>query len=54
MENIQTINTEIKEGRVLLVALGRLSCIREYSSKTPNEIYTEMVNLATEVFEDES
>jgi hypothetical protein len=54
MESIRDIDTSIQEGKVLLVTLSRLSCMPGYSNKHPDEILSEMVVLAMEVFEDES
>ena len=54
MESIRDIDTSIQEGKVLLVTLSRLSCTPGYSNRHPDEILSEMVTLAAEVFEDES
>lgn len=50
METIREINTEIEEGQLLIVALGRLSCMPGYTDKSPDEVLHEVDKVAKEIF----
>jgi hypothetical protein len=54
MKSIRDIDITTKEGKLLIITLGKLCTCPGYISKTPDEVLVEMVELAKLAFKDEN
>ncbi len=51
MKHVNEINTETKEGKVLIATLAALSGEGEFTSQHPDEILREMAKRADKIFD---
>lgn len=49
MKNIQDINTDIEEGKLLIAALAKITT-ESQTDKTPNEVLQQVVKLKSDIY----